>query len=280
VRRPVAAIVVIVVIVVIVAIVAIVIQQVSDPGQQAMCRPIFTIAAYTLLEALRNRLAWVLGALALGALALGGLLGQLALTESGALQAVLLAALLRLCCVLLVASFAIAGVAREAGDKGQELLLALAMPRAAYVLGKLAGFALVALLPALLFGAMAALLAPPAWCAAWALSLWCELWIVAAFGLLCVLSLGQLPSALAATLAFYLLARAIGGLQAIAREAGAPLRMAIDALAALLPHLDQFTRSEWLVYGGAQLGPLLAQTALCVGLLGAAALFDFYRRQL
>lgn len=239
-----------------------------------------TIAAYTLLEALRNRLAWVLGALAIGALALGGFVGQLALTESAALQAALLAALLRLCCVLLVASFVAVGVVREAGDKGQELLLALAMPRAAYVLGKLAGFALVALLPALLFGLMALMLAPPAWCAAWALSLWCELWIVAAFSLLCVLTLGQVTPALAATLGFYLLARAIGSLQAMAQDGAALPRIAIDALAALLPQLDRYTRSEWLVYGGAQVAPLLAQTAIYVGLLGAAALFDFYRKEL
>ncbi|MDQ1816781.1 ABC transporter permease [Massilia sp. CCM 9210] len=245
-----------------------------------MLGPIFTIATYTVLEALRNRIAWVLGGLAIGAVALGGFVGQLALTESAALQAALLAALLRVCCVLLVAGFVATSVVREAADKGQELLLALAIPRAAYVLGKLAGFGLVALLPALLFGAMALMLAPPAWCAAWAVSLWCELWIVAAFCLLCVLTLGQVMAALAATLAFYLLARAIGSLQAMAQDAAQLPRMAIDALAAVLPHLDQFTRSEWLVYGGAQLAPLLAQSAIYVTLLGAAALFDFYRKDL
>ncbi|NHZ80328.1 ABC transporter permease [Massilia sp. CCM 8695] len=245
-----------------------------------MLGPIFTIASFTLLEALRNRLAWVLGALAIGAVALGGFVGQLALTESAALQAALLAALLRLCCVLLVAGFVATSVVREAADKGQELLLALAIPRAAYVLGKLAGFGLVALLPALLFGAMALMLAPAAWCVSWALSLWWELWIVAAFCLLCVLTLGQAMAALTATLAFYLLARAIGSLQAMAQDGTQLPRIAIDALAALLPHLDQFTRSEWLVYGGAQLAPLLAQTAIYVTLLGAAALVDFYRKDL
>ncbi|ATQ77509.1 hypothetical protein CR152_25660 [Massilia violaceinigra] len=245
-----------------------------------MLGPIFTIALYTVLEALRNRIAWVLGGLAVGAVALGGFVGQLALTESAALQAALLAALLRVCCVLLVAGFVATSVVREAADKGQELLLALAIPRAAYVLGKLAGFGLVALLPALLFGVMALMLAPAAWCAAWAVSLWCELWIVAAFCLLCVLTLGQVMAALAATLAFYLLARAIGSLQAMAQDAAQLPRMAIDALAAVLPHLDQFTRSEWLVYGGAQLAPLLAQSAIYVTLLGAAALFDFYRKDL
>ncbi|CUI09216.1 hypothetical protein BN2497_13209 [Janthinobacterium sp. CG23_2] len=241
---------------------------------------IYTIATYTLLEALRNRLAWMLGALAVGALALGGFVGQLALTESAALQAALLAALLRLGCVLLVAGFVASSVAREAADKGQELLLALAIPRAAYVLGKLAGFGLVALLPALLFGVMALTLAPAAWCAAWAVSLWCELWIVAAFCLLCVLTFGQVTAALAATLAFYLLARAIGSLQTMAQDAAPLPRMAIDALAALLPHLDEFTRSEWLAYGGAQLGPVLAQSAIYIALLGAAALVDFYRKDL
>ena len=246
------------------------------------------IARYTLLEGLRNRLPWLLLASALAALALGGFLGQLALTESVQLQAALLGALLRLAAVGVIAGFVATSMAREAADKGQELLLALPQPRAVYLAGKLAGFGALALAPALLFGALALLWAPPPQAALWAVSLLGECWIVAAFSVLCMLTMNQALPALAATCGFYLLARVIGTLQLLGHGAGhadgvgrQALTGAIDLLALLLPHLDQFTRSSWLLYhdgNAAALLAVLAQTAIYVALLALAALFDLYRR--
>lgn len=245
-------------------------------------RYVFAIAACTVLEARRNRFGSVLALLAAAALAACGFLGQLALTETLQLQAALLAAMLRLGAVFLVAAFVIASLLREANDKGLELLLALPMPRAAWLGGRLLGFGLVALLPALLCGALAALFAPPGQAALWALSLLCELWIMAAFSLLCALTLSQLLPALAASAAFYLLARSLSGLQLLAHGRGA-IGTALDALALLLPRLDGFARTDWLVYhsaSAAQLLPLLAQAAIYLALLGAAALFDLYRKNI
>jgi len=51
----------------------------------------------------------------------------------------------------------------------------------------------------------------------------------------------------------------------------------------LLPHLDSFTRTEWLLYHTgslAALAPIAAQTAIFVSLMAAAALFDLYRKNL
>ena len=62
-------------------------------------RAALTIARYTLLEALRNRLLWLLLGLALGAVCLSGFLNELALTESRQLQAALLGVALRLSAV-------------------------------------------------------------------------------------------------------------------------------------------------------------------------------------
>lgn len=249
-----------------------------------LLRPARTIAAYTLLEALRNRLLWVLAAAALGAVGVSGLLAELALTESRQLQAALLAAALRLAAVFLVTTFVITSMAREANDKGVEMLLAMALPRAAWLLGKLAGFGALAVLPALLFGAVGLLFAPPAQAALWSVSLLCELWIVAAFAVLCMLTLHHVLPALAAAFAFYLLARSIGAMQLLA-GAGGPSwqRAGVDALAALLPRLDLYTRTEWLVYYGGTWQSLLdiaAQTAIYLTLLTAAALFDLYRKNL
>ncbi|MES2161597.1 MAG: ABC transporter permease [Pseudomonadota bacterium] len=247
-----------------------------------------TIARYTLLEGLRNRLPWLLLATALAALALGGFLGRLALTESAQLQAALLGALLRLAAVFVVAGFVVTSMAREAADKSLELLMALPQPRAVYLAGKLAGFGALALAPALLFGALGLLFAPLPQAALWAASLLCECWIVAAFCVLCMLTLNQALPALAAACAFYLLARVIGTLQLLGHgphQDGGPLQRTlgagVDLLALLLPHLDQFTRSSWLVYHDGNAAALLAvaaQTAIYVALLALAALFDLYRK--
>nr|WP_315260407.1 ABC transporter permease subunit [uncultured Duganella sp.] len=255
-----------------------------------MMRPALTIARYTLLEALRNRLAWLVLIMMAGAVALSGFLNELALTESRQLQAALLAAVLRLAAVFLMAAFVITSMAREANDKGLELLMALPLPRAVYLFGKLAGFATLALMPAGLFGALGLFFAPPAQAGLWAFSLLCECWIVAAFSLLCMLTLSQVLPALAAAFSFYLLARAIGALQLLGHGAGAAssfgqqaLNGGIDGLALLLPHLDRFTRSDWLVYhngSGAELGMIAVQTVIYVVLLSAAALFDLHRKEL
>jgi ABC-type transport system involved in multi-copper enzyme maturation permease subunit len=252
----------------------------------SMVAPALTIARYTLLEALRNRLLWLLLLAACGAIAASGLLHEVALTESRQLQAALLAAVLRLAAVFLVATFVVTSMVREANDKGQELLLALPLPRAVYLLGKLAGFAALAVLPAVLFGALGLFFAPPAQAALWSLSLLAELWIVAAFSLLCMLTLNQVLPALAAAFAFYLLARTAATLQLLAHGPGQPdplLARAMDLLALLLPNLDAFARSDWLLYHGgtaAELAAIAIQSAIYVTLLTAAALFDLYRKNL
>ena len=242
---------------------------------------IATLARQVVQEALHTRLPWLLLGLTAAGLGAAGFIGAVALTDTLQTQTALLAALLRMCAVFLVATFAVTSIARESADKGQELLLALPIPRAAYLLGKLAGLGVVALGPVLLFGALAFAAAPPPAALAWSVSLLCELWIVAAFALLAALGLSGVMGALSATLAFYVLARAMAGFQLLAQERGGSL--VLDAIAALLPRLDGFTRADWLVYGdagAAQLAAVAAQTALYLPLLAGLALADLYRKEL
>ena len=255
-----------------------------------MLRQASTIAYYTLLEALRNRLMWLLVLILVLAIGISGFLGDMAVTEQKEVQVALLAAFLRLTGVFLLATFVVTSLVREANDKGLELVLALPLPRAGYVLGKLAGFALLALLPALLFGGLLAFFVPPLQAVFWTLSFTAELWIVAAFSLLCVLTFSQVMLALSAAMGFYLLARSVTVLQQIGQSRFAPEALSQDVINGvmkgigyLLPRLDEFTRTEWLVYhtgGWSVLGPLLGQAGIYLGLLTAAALFDLYRRNL
>ncbi len=240
-----------------------------------MASHVAAIARTTLLEARRNRLPWLLAAVLLAAVGLAAFLAPLALAEGRQLQAALVAAALRLAGVLAATAFVVTSMARELDERRMELMLALAMPRAAYLLGKLAGFCALAIAPATLFGALLLAFAPAAGAAAWALSLLLELWLMVAFALFCAISMRHVMPALAACAAFYVLARSIGAI----RELGG--NPAIEAIAALVPRLDLFTRTEWLLYqppSGAALLAVGLQAAAGVLLLTGAALFDLYRK--
>lgn len=248
---------------------------------------IIPIARATLLEALRSRLFWLAAALLLLGFGGSAFLQQIALIEGQQIQAAIIAALLRLCGVFLVISFVIASLTREFSDKVVELLLAQALPRYIFVLGKFAGFAAVALLIALLLAVPLAATQPLPAVALWTLSFFCELLIVAAVAMFCALTLNQTVGAMAAVFAFYLLARSLAAIQIIAsanETAGWANRLAdwsINGIALLLPRFDQMTQSAWLVDAPSNALMLIGvQTLLYVPLIIAATLFDFQRRNL
>lgn len=241
------------------------------------------IAAATMLEGLRTRALWLFAGAALGGLLLARLAGALALTETAQTEAVLLGAVLRAAAVFLIAGFAIHSVAREADSGQRDLYLALALPRHLYALAKFGGCMALAAATAAASGLLLACFAPPVSALAWTLTLAGEIATVLAFALFCALGLRTALAALGATVAFYLLARTAGSLLPLAAHAGAPARLATQALAALLPRLDQCARSEWLAYGPPSADAVLlclGQAGVYVVLLGAAAAYDLQRKEL
>lgn len=254
-------------------------------------RQVRAIAGLTLLEALRGRLLWLVILILLAGFGLAGLLGSLAITETRQTQAGILGVVLRLAAVLVTSLFVITSVVREQTDKVLELYLSLPLPRAAYYLGKLSGFAVCAAVAAGLFGALLLLYAPPLQVLLWTVSLLAELLIVVAASLLALFTFSQVTVALSVVLAFYLLARGIGAIQLMSQgplvDPGAlssrVIEGLVDGIAFLLPDLYRFTPSEWLVYASGSvddLAAVLAQTAVYVTLLAGAALFDLYRKNL
>ncbi len=246
------------------------------------------IARYTVLEAWRNRLIVVV----LTATALLFLLSvfarELAVTESTRLQTALLASALRLASVFFVSLYILNGLTREFNDKVVELMLSLDLPRPAYLLGKFCGFALIALGVAAIATVPVALLAAPLQALSWGCSLGLELLIVAAVSVFCITTFTQLLSAAAFVAAFYLLGRSITAIQLMSNSnlvgSGGPGQKAgewlADAMAFLLPRLDGFTQTSWLIDGSTSsaLGGAFVQAAIYVALLLAAAMFDFYRK--
>lgn len=250
------------------------------------------IARYVLVEARRTGFGWSALAALLLAMGLAVFLGQVSITESADTRALVAAAVLRAAAVFLLAAHVVGSLAREFNDKGVELALALPVSRPSWYLGKLAGFAIAGLFLSALFALPLLAVAPAVATARWGLSLGGELCLVGAAALFFAATFSQGMTALVAVTGFYLLARAMPAIQAIARSPltdgpdgasalGEAARWTVDALALFLPRLENAASAAWLVHGlpawSAQL-EALAGMAIYFVLLACAGLFDFGRR--
>ena len=254
-----------------------------------MSHPIPIIARYTLLEAWRTRLPGLVASAIVVLGAAGFFVQEIAITESSRLQTGFYAATMRLTCVFIAGLYVISSITREFNDKGLDIVLALDLPRSHYILGKLTGFLVIGTLIALAASIALAFLAAPGAALQWGLSLAFELAIVVALSLFCVVTFSQLMPAASFVLAFYLLARALTAIRLIGAH---PLTggdglshrfisMMMESLALVMPALDAWTRTAWLVNqqaAWADIGALAGQSALYVALLAAATMFDFYRK--
>lgn len=250
----------------------------------------FTIAYFTLLEALRCRLLLLMLTVVAGLFGLAQFLGELSITETRQAQAAVTASLLRVFSICATCLFVISSVLKELNDKGLELILSLPLPRHAYLFGKLTGFAGFSLCVAVLAALPLFLYAPAVAVGCWMLSLFCEQLLLAAFSLLCLLAFANISLAFTSAMAFYLLSRSMEALRLLSAapvlvsDANSQVFMnfLVNALALLLPDLHAFTRSEWLVYGvdADAVGAVLIQTLVYLPVLLSAGLFDLYRKNL
>ena len=250
----------------------------------------FTIAYFTLLEALRCRLLLLMLTVVAGLFGLAQFLGELSITETRQAQAAVTASLLRVFSICATCLFVISSVLKELNDKGLELILSLPLPRHAYLFGKLTGFAGFSLCVAVLAALPLFLYAPAAAVGCWMLSLFYEQLLLAAFSLLCLLAFANISLAFTSAMAFYLLSRSTEALRLLSAapvlvsDASSQVLMnfLVNALALLLPDLHAFTRSEWLVYGvdAGAVETVLIQTLVYLPVLLSAGLFDLYRKNL
>ncbi|MCH9670290.1 MAG: ABC transporter permease [Gammaproteobacteria bacterium] len=254
-----------------------------------MSSPIITIATYTFIEAVRNRMLWLVLALFVCAFTFAEFIASVAITESQAFSIALLSAFLRICMVLMIAFFVVSTVLREFHDKGFQLILSLPIPRSSYLLGKCAGFSVLALLIAVGCGAVVSVYVPFGQAAIWTISLWFELLIVVGFCLLCLLTFNQVTGALCAVVLFYFVSRSI---ETLVLMTDGPFSQSptvgqtfidgfVRLLSFVLPNLDAYSRTEWLVYHTGEWSALVnlaVGAAVYLALLLGAAMFDLYRK--
>ncbi len=254
-----------------------------------MFSQVLTIARFTIIESLRNRLL-LLSFLVIGiSFAMVEFIGDLAITEHRITQVAILAAFLRMSAVVMITLFVVSSTVRELHDKTLEMILAMPIRRGSYYLGKLIGYLYIAALVAVFFAALLLLYADAEQVAIWLISLFFELVLVVALSLVMLFTFNQVPSALTAVFIFYGASRIVTSIFLMAKypiiahtSMGQQFMDAfIELLTWLLPDLHRFTQTEWLTYNTgdwAILLPLLGQTVVYLVFLSFIALFDFYRK--
>jgi hypothetical protein len=247
------------------------------------------VVRMSLAEALRSRLPWITAAAILAAFGVAQFLAQVSIIEAHEVQVAIVSALLRATAIFMVVTFCLTSLSREASDKVTELLISQPVPRWHYVAAKLCGYGAVSVALAAAFTLPVLALAPMGAVFAWGSALSAELLIMVSVSVFCAVSMNQVLPAFAATSAFYLLARSVETLRAIAHHpisdhpgwVDQAVRGCADAIAAFMPALDRLAQSRWLIESpptGHELAVAGFQAVLYVGLIGMATTVDLYRR--
>jgi ABC-type transport system involved in multi-copper enzyme maturation permease subunit len=259
--------------------------------QLSPLQPIITIAQITAQEGIKTKLIPLVVGILLFGVMLASFAGTLSVVEADAIQSAVIGSYLRIAGVLVVCLFVLNAQVRELNDKGLDLVLALPIPRSSYFFGKLAGFASIAFFITVLFCLTLLFYTSSSQVALWGVSLFFELLIVTALSLLCLFTFNQLPAAFTTVFVIYLLSRVLTSLILVGHGPIMPkyvlvnelMNMVMAGLAFVLPALDRFTNSAWLVYNTGttdDLSFVVGQGVIYVTLLSAAALLDFYRKNL
>ncbi len=246
---------------------------------------------YLLITAVRDRLfVAVVVAVALIAL-VGAFIADQTVIEDAETAASFVGFSVRLVVIVGIVLFVAVHVRRLFDTREILLLLSRPIGRAGFVLSYWASLSAISLMLTVPAAALLWWVADPPldglW--VWAFTVAMEAVVMTGVALFFALGLGSVVGAVFATLAFYLLARMIGVLLAIAasdfRTRASDFDRFFDEaagwLAMIVPRLDLYGQGRWLVYGLDDAGVILTlcvQSVVYTGLVLAAAVYDFERR--
>ena len=125
----------------------------------------------------------------------------------------------------------------------------------------------------------------------WGISFYFEALVVIAFSFFAALILKSAVFAVMSTFAFYFISRLIGFFLISITNPVSTMRSTalgyysekvLHSIGMLLPRLDMFSKSEWLIYGMDDLGQytmFLVSSVVYIALILTMALYDFVRKQ-
>lgn len=250
-----------------------------------------TTIRYLLLTAIRDRLFLCLFLALLLATGLSALLGATAFLEGQQMTLVFSAGASRLILMVGIIVFGCFHIRQAFDSKEIDVMLSRPQARHSLLLAYWLGLYLVFILLALPVCAVVALLGVGNWpgYAAWAASLLMEGALVLAMVLFAAFTLRSAVAAVMGCLGFYVLSRMMvffimTSMSGLVGKTGVYVlfRYMLEAISAIVPRLDMYGKSSWLVYGVLPADGwwwLPAQTLVFVPLLLLAAMADFRRRQ-
>lgn len=247
---------------------------------------------YILLTALRDFLflGLILGLLL--AVGISSAMGGMAMVEGQAMTLVFSAASARIMLMIGIIVFVAFHVRQAFEQKEIDILISRPLSRFHVMLSYWIGFSVVAFLLVLAAVTMLSFLpiASLSGYGYWSISLLLESVLVVAIALFSAFTLSSAVSSVLAALGLYVAARmmtffVLTSESRVLFEEGwvnELVRFVIEVSSVVLPRLDLFTQSEWLVYGVTQ--PMettlsLIQVLIYIPLLLAAATLDFRRKE-
>jgi ABC-type transport system involved in multi-copper enzyme maturation permease subunit len=247
-----------------------------------------TLARHTLLETVRTKLLW-LPVIWIGiASLLRQFIGELTLTDTTLYQTTLTLFFLRLGAICITALVVTGSVIRDINDKQHELILATPITRHHFFIGKLSGYCLVSLIITFLISLPVMFWATqPSAALFWCLSLLAETCLIATLSLVLSLVFGHFSIATLITGGCYLLSRTMGALimmgDAPHLQEAASHRFVFHFLSLLdylVPNLDRFTQSDWLISppDGMYVLGLTLQALLFMLILSMIGMIDLSRK--
>ena len=246
---------------------------------------------YIILTAIRDRLFIGLLFGVAAAAYISSVLGGTAMLEPEQMTLTFTAASARVIVMLGIIVFIGFHIRNAFETREMDMMVARPTSRVQLVLSFAAGFGLVALflvLPVLaLIYIMGVLSETGFW--VYAASLLAEAWMVAAIALFCALTMKSGTVSVLSALAIYTISRMVGYFLAttnsgVVHESDVLMasKWLIEGVSMIIPRLDFFAKSEWLIYGprSAEDATLFAyQAAIFIPLLLAASVIDFTRKE-
>lgn len=248
---------------------------------------------YTLLTASRDLLFIGLAAVIFMAYGFSVFTGSTALVEQQQMSLAYFAGSSRIVLVTGLIVFVCFHVRRAFDNREIESILSKPISREKFVFSYWLGFVILASISTLPILLILTFLNNPDLLGLlyWWVSLILEVSIVIVFALVASLIMKSAVSSVMASFAFYLVSRLMGFfLAAIDRptslmatgEYGYILQWVMKAISTILPRLDMYAKSQWLIYGVEGQNDLWifpVQSAVFIALMLSVAIFDFKRKQ-
>lgn len=250
----------------------------------------FTNIRYILITALRD---WLFIGLMIGILVATGIsatLGSTAFLEEKEMTLTFASGSSRLILMVGLIVFVCFHIRNAFDTKEIDVILSRPISRSNLVVAYWLGFSFVAFLLALPIVALIGLIGVQNWAGflGWGASLLAESLLVIALALFSAFALRSAVTSVIACMGFYVLSRMMAFFVVtsqsgmVATEKFVWLKYILLWISTLVPRLDFFAKSDWLVYGfnsNQDWMLFLAQTAIFVPLLLFASIIDFRRKQ-